>query len=209
MNALVELELDDWLRVAQVDVEARDTLRMLGRPPAIPHARRPWRLDVSVREAGQGNAVALARVLSTARPFVVHYCRARIGRRDGTFASADLAAGQVLHALLRALPRYRERSFLAFVYRLAAREVAGAGQGCLDGMFAVLSDRQREVMVLRVLVGLSTEETAEALGSTPSAIRMTQHKALSRLRMACDEARQPVPAAGPSSRPSTSDRTRA
>lgn len=45
-----------------------------------------------------------------------------------------------------------------------------------------LTPRQREVLVLRIAVGLSAEETAAAVGSTPGAVRVTQHRALNRLR---------------------------
>jgi RNA polymerase sigma-70 factor (ECF subfamily) len=45
-----------------------------------------------------------------------------------------------------------------------------------------LPERQREVLILRVVVGLSAEETAEAVGSTPDAVRVAHHRALSRLR---------------------------
>jgi RNA polymerase sigma-70 factor (ECF subfamily) len=45
-----------------------------------------------------------------------------------------------------------------------------------------LTPRQREVLVLRIAVGLSAEETARAVGSTPGAVRVTQHRALNRLR---------------------------
>ncbi len=45
-----------------------------------------------------------------------------------------------------------------------------------------LPERQREVLILRVVVGLSAEETAEAVGSTSGAVRVAQHRALSRLR---------------------------
>ena len=45
-----------------------------------------------------------------------------------------------------------------------------------------LTARQREVLVLRVVVGLSAEETAQAIGTTPGAVRITQHRALCRLR---------------------------
>jgi RNA polymerase sigma-70 factor, ECF subfamily len=45
-----------------------------------------------------------------------------------------------------------------------------------------LPDKQREILVLRVVVGLSAEETAEAVGSTPGAVRVAQHRALARLR---------------------------
>ena len=45
-----------------------------------------------------------------------------------------------------------------------------------------LPEKQREIVVLRVVVGLSAEETAEAVGSTPGAVRVAQHRALVRLR---------------------------
>ena len=41
---------------------------------------------------------------------------------------------------------------------------------------------QRELLLLRVVVGLSAEETGAALGMTPGAVRVAQHRALSRLR---------------------------
>jgi RNA polymerase sigma-70 factor (ECF subfamily) len=46
----------------------------------------------------------------------------------------------------------------------------------------VLPEKQREIVVLRVVVGLSAEETADAVGSTPGAVRVVQHRALARLR---------------------------
>ncbi len=45
-----------------------------------------------------------------------------------------------------------------------------------------LPGQQREVLVMRVAVGMSTEQTAAALGMTPGAVRVTQHRALARLR---------------------------
>ena len=41
---------------------------------------------------------------------------------------------------------------------------------------------QREILTLRVGVGLSAEETAEALGMTAGAVRVAQHRALAKLR---------------------------
>ncbi|WP_380167211.1 RNA polymerase sigma factor ShbA [Jannaschia sp. R86511] len=45
-----------------------------------------------------------------------------------------------------------------------------------------LPGQQREVLVLRVAVGMSTEETAAALGTTTGSVRVIQHRALTRLR---------------------------
>ena len=47
-----------------------------------------------------------------------------------------------------------------------------------------LPEAQREVLVLRVALGLSAVETAATVGSTPGAVRVAQHRGLSRLRRA-------------------------
>jgi RNA polymerase sigma-70 factor, ECF subfamily len=52
----------------------------------------------------------------------------------------------------------------------------------LGGLLHQLTPRQREVLILRVAVGMSAEETAAAVGSTPGAVRVTQHRALNQLR---------------------------
>lgn len=63
-----------------------------------------------------------------------------------------------------------------------ARALAGELGQRLGGLLHTLTPRQREVLVLRIAVGLSAEETAAAVGSTPGAVRVTQHRALNRLR---------------------------
>jgi RNA polymerase sigma-70 factor, ECF subfamily len=45
-----------------------------------------------------------------------------------------------------------------------------------------LPAHQRELLVLRVLSGLSAEETGQLLGMSPGAVRVAQHRALARLR---------------------------
>lgn len=52
----------------------------------------------------------------------------------------------------------------------------------MAALLAELPEKQREVLRLRVVVGLSAEETAEAVGSTAGAVRVAQHRALTRLR---------------------------
>ena len=52
----------------------------------------------------------------------------------------------------------------------------------LNRLLAVLPEKQREILTLRIVVGLSAEETAEAVGSTPGAVRVSQHRALARLK---------------------------
>ncbi|QUQ64117.1 RNA polymerase sigma factor ShbA [Kutzneria sp. CA-103260] len=52
----------------------------------------------------------------------------------------------------------------------------------LRELLTVLTDRQREIVALRVVAGLSAEETADLVGSTPGAVRVAQHRALTALR---------------------------
>jgi RNA polymerase sigma-70 factor (ECF subfamily) len=49
-------------------------------------------------------------------------------------------------------------------------------------LLARLPEHQRELLVLRVLTGMSAEETGHALGMSPGAVRVAQHRALARLR---------------------------
>jgi RNA polymerase sigma-70 factor (ECF subfamily) len=172
---------------------------------------------MNIALAVDGDRDAVAGVLSHVHPLVMRYCRARVGSHEKTFASADDLAREVCLAVLTALPNYRDqgRSFLAFVYGIAAHKVADAHRSTAhnraepvpkipdspelaDGpeqqgtpgesadrmtmLLSTLPDEQREILVLRVVVGLSVEETAEAMGSTPGAVRLAQHRAMSQLR---------------------------
>jgi RNA polymerase sigma-70 factor, ECF subfamily len=78
-------------------------------------------------------------------------------------------------------------------------DAAGPEQHALEasasaGMRALLAQlpaKQREILVLRVVVGLSAEETALAVGSTPGAVRVAQHRAVAKLRGVLDEHEEP------------------
>lgn len=176
-------------------------------------------LALIVAAAVANDRAAVERLLGYVRPLVVRYCRARVGRQERSFASADDVAQEVCLAVLTALATYRDqgRPFLAFVYGIAAHKVAdahraasrnraepvaevpdepeldaGPEQRAMRGemttrmaeLLQVLPAKQREILVLRVVVGLSAEETADAVGSTPGAVRVAQHRALVRLRTA-------------------------
>ena len=58
----------------------------------------------------------------------------------------------------------------------------------LSALLDLLPAKQREILILRVVVGLSAEETADAVGSSPGAVRVAQHRALARLRAEIIEA---------------------
>ncbi|GAB92738.1 sigma-70 family RNA polymerase sigma factor [Gordonia rhizosphera] len=49
-------------------------------------------------------------------------------------------------------------------------------------LLTILPEKQREVLVLRLIVGLSADETADAIGSTAGAVRVAQHRALTKLK---------------------------
>ncbi|SEJ00618.1 RNA polymerase sigma factor [Demequina mangrovi] len=58
----------------------------------------------------------------------------------------------------------------------------------VEQLLATLSERQRDVLLLRVVAGLSGRETAAALEMSEPAVRVTQHRALAALRKAADRA---------------------
>ena len=51
-----------------------------------------------------------------------------------------------------------------------------------------LPPQQREILTLRVAVGMSTDETGAALGMSAGAVRVAQHRALNKLRALIAEA---------------------
>jgi RNA polymerase sigma-70 factor (ECF subfamily) len=63
-----------------------------------------------------------------------------------------------------------------------AAAIAADAARRLHKLLDTLPAAHREVVVLRVAVGLTAEETGRVLGMTPGAVRVTQHRALARLR---------------------------
>ncbi|MFH5208634.1 sigma-70 family RNA polymerase sigma factor [Antrihabitans sp. NCIMB 15449] len=52
----------------------------------------------------------------------------------------------------------------------------------MNTLLATLPDKHREILILRLVVGLSAEETAAAVGSTAGAVRVAQHRAIAKLK---------------------------
>lgn len=126
------------------------------------------------------------------RPFVSRYCRGSLGNLVDT---VDRITEEVCQAIVDAVPGspVTGRSLRAFAYRIAAQRVDEALRSIGRNRTHLPADRlgellrelpafQREALLLRVAVGLSVEQTAQAVGSTPDAIRLAQHRALVRLR---------------------------
>lgn len=58
----------------------------------------------------------------------------------------------------------------------------GADRELLATLLDELNDQQREILLLRLGWGYSADETAKVLGTTPGAVRVSQHRALLKLR---------------------------
>ena len=154
-------------------------------------------------------------LLAEARPLVVRYCRARLDPDCADDVAQDVCVA-LIKALPRRpaeqpLPDFVcgiARTKVAAARKAAARqdepvaELPDAPDSSPDPehhalrrelrermakLLGVLPRRQREIVVLRVVVGLSAEETAAAVGSTPGAVRVAQHRALARLRKSMPE----------------------
>ncbi|MFY1692693.1 RNA polymerase sigma factor ShbA [Plantactinospora sp. WMMB782] len=171
-----------------------------------------------VARAARRDPEATAMLLAEVRPGLVRYCRAKLGRIGGAYATADDVAQEVCLAVLGALPRYRDegRPFAAFLYTIAAHKVADAQRAAirdsavtadgpppdepdaepgpeqravatdlarrLSALLARLPEVHREIVLLRVAVGLTADEVGVIVGMSAAAVRVTQSRALARLR---------------------------
>ncbi|NMN96205.1 sigma-70 family RNA polymerase sigma factor [Antrihabitans stalactiti] len=52
----------------------------------------------------------------------------------------------------------------------------------MNDLLSTLPEKHREILILRLVVGLSAEETAAAVGSTAGAVRVAQHRAIAKLK---------------------------
>jgi RNA polymerase sigma-70 factor (ECF subfamily) len=164
-------------------------------------------LPALVAEAADGDQRALRELAAIVEPFVNYYCRIHLG----TSQTAQQVAQGISGKILKTLPSYlRSRApFWGYVYGVTARAVVDAqrytspersdpvhmyegpaGQqlvvpGCARSvaqLLATLPSEQREVLVLRVPLRLTVEDTAKIVGMSPATVRLIQHRALNRLR---------------------------
>ena len=140
--------------------------------------------DDLVAAAMAGDREAVGRVLTIIRPLVVRYCRARLGAPDRSSAAADAHRASARN---RSEPVADVPDSVEVADGPEQRALRVELSGEMGRLLDQLPDKQREILVLRVVVGLSAEETAEAVGSTPGAVRVAQHRALARLRKSMPE----------------------
>jgi RNA polymerase sigma-70 factor, ECF subfamily len=116
---------------------------------------------------------ALPRYCDRGRPFLAFV----YGIAAHKVADAHRAAGRDLAHPTDAVPERRSAEAGPEQVAIEAESVARMSE-----LLKVLPEKQREILILRVVVGLSAEETASAVGSTAGAVRVAQHRALARLK---------------------------
>jgi RNA polymerase sigma-70 factor (ECF subfamily) len=117
---------------------------------------------------------SLPRYVDTGRPFTAWV----FGIATNKLRELRRAASRRPETAMDGVPeRLADETFdpeRAAVRMDVARQVAA--------LLATLPEPQAEILRLRVAAGLSAEETAAVLHMTPGAVRVAQHRALSRLR---------------------------
>jgi len=131
--------------------------------------------DDVAQEVCLAAVMALPRYRDRGRPFLAFV----YGIAAHKVADAYRAVGRDLSYAMETVPERRSAE-------------PGPEQAAIDAdsvtrmseLLEILPDKQREILILRVVVGLSAEQTAEAVGSTAGAVRVAQHRALARLKSA-------------------------
>jgi RNA polymerase sigma-70 factor (ECF subfamily) len=183
-GAVGQLPIDNLALAAVAgDIVARDRLLAAVYPLVLRYCRGRLGHRTSVIGSAEDVAQEACLAIVTALPSYV------ISGRSFQAFVYGIAAHKVVDAF-RARGRNRTDAMAELPERPVLHDgpeqrlLAGELAERLAGLLQLLPPRQREVVLLRVAVGLSAEETAEAVGSTPGAVRVAQHRALNRLRAA-------------------------
>ncbi|GAA3555415.1 sigma-70 family RNA polymerase sigma factor [Amycolatopsis ultiminotia] len=154
-----------------------------GAPPARVDARL-------VEAAAAGERGAVDELLTGLRPLVLRYCRARLDRT----AAQRCAQDTLLEALAQLPGRVGQagQPLLPLVFGIAGRRVTEELRrhpqtGPPDPLDR-LPPAHRDLLTLRVVLGFTAEQTAEALGLPgAAAVRVGQHRGLTALRKLLQE----------------------
>ena len=148
-------------------------------------------LEVLAAAARSGSHEAMADLYAAFRPMVVLRCRAELDRTVSDSA-ADASCLAVLEAVREgSLEAVRDGSELnqPFLRLLYARTSVAIARAAPDGFSGgplpsptALPVVERDVLVLRLIVGLGTEATATSLARTTDEVSLDLPRALQRLR---------------------------
>ena len=166
--------------------DAMETLLRILRPLVVRYCRSRLggyeRVNASPDDVAQEVCVAVLRALPTyqdqGRPFLAFV----YGIAQHKVVDAHRAAGRDRSDPMDELPEQQDSHDGPEQHALALADSTE-----MAALMAELPEKQQEVLRLRVVVGLSAEETAEAVGSTAGAVRVAQHRALTRLRQLITE----------------------
>ncbi|WP_098388697.1 sigma-70 family RNA polymerase sigma factor [Corynebacterium renale] len=148
-------------------------------PPVLRYARArigggrtPTAEDVA-QEVCLAVAQSIGRYVDRGRPFMAYV----YGIASHKVADAHRFMGRDAMQPVEEVPEHTSHRDLPEDYAL---EVDGSNtmRRLLDG----LSEKARDIIILRVVEGMTAEETAQIVGSTPGAVRVAQHRALATLR---------------------------
>jgi RNA polymerase sigma-70 factor (ECF subfamily) len=179
----------------------------LAAPASGPAVSDDALVDDLVRRSRAGDAEAFSELYGLFADRVYRYCLSRV---RGPADAEDLTQLTFLR-VVEALPRFEARGlpFAAWLFAIARNAVidfvrARREHATLDGIDVVdprlhapdsgdagdglaialpyLTTEQREVLAYRFVAGLSAQETADAMGRHPAAIRALQFRAIGALR---------------------------
>jgi DNA-directed RNA polymerase specialized sigma24 family protein len=112
-------------------------------------------------------------------PLVTRFCRARL-------ASAEAVASDLIAAVLE---QHRDDTPVRVTtLRVASHAVAAVIRddlpepGSMHALLRAMPQLRADVLAMRVVVGATVDEVSAALGITPAAVLLAQHRALSALR---------------------------
>jgi RNA polymerase sigma-70 factor (ECF subfamily) len=170
--------------VAEAVAGDRDALRAVLetiRPVVVRYCRarvgRAERSGVSADDVAQevclATITALPRYREQGRPFLAFV----YGIAAHKVADAHRAVGRDVACPADSLPEQLSAEAGPEQLAIEADSITR-----INELLEVLPAKQREILILRVVVGLSAEETASAVGSSPGAVRVAQHRALARLK---------------------------
>lgn len=166
------------LRARDGDREALEELLGALRPGVFRYCQarigqRELAQDVT-QEVCMALVAALPRFRDEGRPFAAF----AYGIASRQVAQAYRVAGRRRETTVDVVPEVTDGGVGPEGATMQAESAAEARR-----MLDTLPEAQREILLLRVAAGLSAEETAAVLGSTPGAVRVAQHRALTKLRL--------------------------
>lgn len=134
--------------------------------------RQPTAEDIA-QETCLAVATSIHKYVDMGRPFMAYV----YGIAFNKVTDAHRSMGRDKSSPMDEAPEHADTA-----YSPEEAALVGDSSNRVRALLNTLSERAREIIILRVFVGLSADDTAEIVGSTPGAVRVAQHRALTQLR---------------------------